>query len=161
VVNERTEAAPPGYAEPTFGQRLLARLIDSAVLSPVALLIGVSAEGQVRAASGLAVAAVYEIIFASLRGQTVGKIAMGTRIVDRATGSLPATSHVALRVLVLFAGSLVALVIPAFDNVDILYTLVVLLPILRPPLHRGLHDMASGTTVTSVRTALPTGSVDR
>jgi uncharacterized RDD family membrane protein YckC len=72
VVDERTETAPPGYAEPTFGQRLLARLIDSAVLLPVALLIGVSPAGQVRAANSLAVAAVYEILFVSLRGQGSG-----------------------------------------------------------------------------------------
>jgi hypothetical protein len=67
-------------------------------------------------------------------------------------GSLPGTAKIALRWLVLVAGSLFALVIPAFDNVDIVYTLVVLLPVLRPPLHRGLHDIASGTVVTSLRT---------
>ena len=153
VVDERTQTAPPGFVEPTFGQRLLARLVDSAVLLPMASLIGVLAEGQVRTATGLAVAAVYEILLVSLRGQTVGKIAMETRIVDRESGSLPGTAQIALRWLVLVAGSLFALVIPVFDNVDIVYTLVVLLPILRPPLHRGLHDTASGTVVTSLRTA--------
>ena len=41
-------AVPPGFVEPTFGQRLLARFVDAAVLLPVALLIGAVAEGRVR-----------------------------------------------------------------------------------------------------------------
>lgn len=152
VVDETARIAPPHFVEPTFGQRLVARLVDAAVLFPVGLLIAVVADGRVRAATVLAVDAVYEIVFVSRRGQTVGKIAMGTRIVDHRTGSLPDAARVAVRWLVLVAGSLFALVIPAFETLGGVPTLVVLLPILRPPLHRGLHDTASETVVTSLRT---------
>ncbi len=153
----QSKSAPPAFVEPTFGQRLLARLIDAVVFLPVALLLGALAEGRARAAAGLALVTVYEILLVSRRGQTVGKIVMGTRIVNRASGSVPSPAHVALRWLVLIAGSLITLVIPAFENVDIVYSLVVLLPILRPPLHRGLHDFAAGTVVTSLRTTPSAG----
>ena len=149
----QTKSVPPGFAEPTFGQRILARLIDALVFLPVALLLNVLVEGRARAAAGLALVAMYEILLVSRRGQTIGKMVMGTRIVDRASGSVPDPGHVALRVLVLVAASLITLVIPAFENVDRVYSLAVLLPILRPPLHRGLHDFAAGTVVTSLRTA--------
>lgn len=148
---ESEEAGPPGFAEPTFGQRLLGRLVDAVVVFPAALLIGAVLDGRTRAAVGLATVGVYEVVLVSRRGQTVGKIAMGTRIVDRASGSLPDMAHVVVRWLVLIAGSLVSLLVPAFAAIDVAYTVVVLLPVLLPPLHRGLHDVAARTVVASVR----------
>ena len=151
MVDAPAQNEPPGFVEPTFGQRLLARFVDAAVLLPVTLAIGAVAAGRARGAAGLAVAATYEIVLVSRRGQTVGKIMMGTRIVDRTSGSVPDPGHVVLRWLMLIAGTLFALVIPTLASADIVYTLVVLLPILRPPHHLGVHDLAATTVVTSLR----------
>src|SRR5690606_23828802 len=121
---------PPGFLEPTIGQRVLARLVDIAVLLPVLLLIGALADGSVRVAAGLAVVAAYEILFVSRRGQTVGKIVMRTQIVDRSSGSVPEPGQVTVRWLVVIAGSVVVAVFPALEYLDSVYILVVLAPIL-------------------------------
>lgn len=150
MVDDVASPAPPGFLEPTIGQRVLARLVDIAVLLPVLLLIGALADGSVRVAAGLAVVAAYEILFVSRRGQTVGKIVMRTQIVDRSSGSVPEPGQVTVRWLVVIAGSVVVAVFPALEYLDSVYILVVLAPILRPPLHRGVHDLVAKTVVTSL-----------
>ena len=142
-----------GFVEPTLAQRVLARLIDSAVLFPVVLLVGFVAEGRIRTATGMALSAAYEIVAVAARGQTVGKVVMATKVVDAASGTVPTVSHAMLRWLVLIAGSLLALAVPVVAPFDVIYTIVVLLPILRPPFHRGVHDTAARTVVTSLRPA--------
>ena len=140
---------PPGFNEPTFGQRLVARLIDALVVLPVIVLIAAVADGLVRGALALASVATYEIALVACRGQTLGKMAMGTRVVDRTSGTLPSLEQAAGRWIVVIAGSVVALAVPQVEPFEIIYTLVVLAPVLRPPLHRGLHDLAAGTVVSS------------
>lgn len=142
---------PPGFAEPTFGQRLAARLIDGLVLLPVILLLAALTDGLARRALSLTVVAIYEVTLVVRRGQTVGKIAVGTRIVDFSSGSLPSLQQSVVRWLVIIAGSVASLVVPAFEPFDAVYTVMVLILVLRPPLHRGLHDLASGTIVSSAR----------
>lgn len=144
-----SETTPPGFLEPTFGQRFLARLIDGIVLLPVGLIALVATEGSWQTALPLVVAAGYEITLVVRGGQTIGKIAMRIRVVDRTTGSIPDTAHAVGRTFVLMAGSLMALIVPALTPAEIAYTIIVLLPILRPPLHLGLHDIGSGTVVTA------------
>lgn len=141
--------ALPGYREPTFGQRLVARLIDAVVALPLFAGAAALADGRVRVAIGLVAVALYEVFLVARGGQTLGKMAMSTRVVDRATGSPPGAGQAAARWLVLVAGSLVALALPSFEPVAVGYALIVVLPVLRPPLHRGLHDLAAGTIVTS------------
>ena len=151
-MNDPAHAAaliPPGFVEPTFGQRLVARLIDAVVVLPAIVVIAAVTNGVVRGALGLAGVATYEIALVARRGQTLGKMAMGTRIVDRTSGALPSVQQAAARWIVLIAGSVVALLIPEIEPFEILYTLAVLVPVLRPPLHRGLHDLAAGTVVSS------------
>ncbi len=155
MVEEPPPIASFTFVEPTFAQRILARLIDTAVLLPLALLFGILLKGKLSAVLGLIVGAVYEIVLVARRGQTLGKATMGTRIVNRESGALPDTLHVALRWLVLSAGSLVALVVPEVANLNVAYLIAVLFPVLRPPLHRGLHDRAAATVVTSLRVATP------
>jgi uncharacterized RDD family membrane protein YckC len=84
-------------------------------------------------------------------------MAMGTRIVDRASGSLPSLKQAAARWIVVIAGSIVAFLLPEIEPFQIVYTLVVLAPVLRPPLHRGLHDLAAGTVVSSERSLAAQG----
>jgi uncharacterized RDD family membrane protein YckC len=144
------ERRPPQYREPAFGQRLLARLVDTLVLLPLAALAGIVPEGKGRVATGLLLVAVYEIAFVVNRGQTLGKIVMSTQIVDRTTGALPDLRQATMRWLTVIAASVISLGVPVFDSpVTPIYTVIVLLPIMRSPLHLGLHDLAAGTIVTS------------
>lgn len=133
-----------------MGQRVLARVIDAIVLLPADALVWLIVGGRLRAASTLALGAVYEVFFVATRGQTVGKIVMRTRIVDHQTGGIPDVVAAALRWAVLSAGALLALASPDFEGVSALVALIVVLPVLRPPLHRGLHDLVAGTVVTSL-----------
>jgi uncharacterized RDD family membrane protein YckC len=148
---EQSLVAPPGFVEPSIAQRVLARIVDAVVLLPVVLLIGMVVEGQLRLVAGMAVSAVYEMLLVARNGQTVGKIAMGTRIVSLGSGSLPDLMQVGIRWLALSGGALLTLMLPALEPVELVYLVVVLLPVLRPPLHRGVHDRLARTVVTSVR----------
>jgi uncharacterized RDD family membrane protein YckC len=146
--------APVGFRAPTFGQRLLGRLIDTVVLMvlvtvAIALASMVATDGMLPVV-GLLVAAAYEIVLVALRGQTVGKMAMGTCIIDRDSGALPYLGQATTRWLVVAAGSLAATALPLLEPVVPVYAVVVLGPILQRPLHRGLHDRASGTLVTAL-----------
>jgi uncharacterized RDD family membrane protein YckC len=143
--------APPSFVEPSFGQRVGAWLIDGLVAVPVILLVGTMTEGSVRRALGLALSATYQVAFVVRRGQTPGKIAMGTRIVDYESGSLPSLTQAATRWLVVVAGTVASLVLPALQPFTLFYDLIVMAPILRAPLHRGVHDHAAGTIVSSLR----------
>jgi uncharacterized RDD family membrane protein YckC len=153
MADERQRASdrrPAHFVEPAFGQRLLARLVDTLVALPLVGIAGIVPAGRGRVAVGLLLVAVYEITFVMKRGQTLGKILMGTRIVDRDTGELPDARQAIVRWLTVVAASLISFVIPAFDSpITPIYTLLVFVPIMRSPLHLGLHDLAAGTIVTS------------
>lgn len=141
----------PNFTEPTFGQRLLAPLIDTLVLLPAILLIAAFSSGQAGRALSYAVVAAYQVALVARRGQTVGKVAMGTRVLDVNSGSTPSWKQSVVRWLVVIAFGVASLVVPALDPIEVLYTIVVLAPIIRPPLHRGIHDRAAGTVVSSDR----------
>lgn len=154
---QAADLIPPGFIEPTFGQRLVARSIDALVVLPAIVLIAAVTDGPVRSALGLVGVAAYEVALVVRRGQTLGKMAMGTRIVDRMSGSLPSLKQATGRWIVVIAGSVVALVVPEIEPFEIVYTLVILAPVLQPPLHRGFHDLAAGTVVSSERSLAAQG----
>lgn len=129
----------------------MAPLVDTLVLLPVILLIAAVATGQARSALGLAVVAAYEVALVARNGQTLGKVAMGTRVVDRNSGAIPSLKQAIVRWLVVIAGAVAALVIPALEPIEVIYTIAVLAPIIRPPLHQGIHDIVAGTVVSSDR----------
>ncbi|MEJ2578022.1 MAG: RDD family protein [Kineosporiaceae bacterium] len=67
--------------------------------------------------------AAYEILLVSTKGATVGKMALGLRVVNEADGQIPSTGTAALRWLIQFAGYLVCCIgeflvwaSPLFDN---------------------------------------------
>jgi uncharacterized RDD family membrane protein YckC len=142
-------AMTPGFIEPTFGQRLVARVLDTLVVLPALLLVGAMVDGGARVVLGMLIAGTYEVTLVARRGQTLGKRAMRTHIVDRASGGAPSIRQAFARWLVVGLGSVAALVLPSARPFEVVYTLVVLLPVLRPPLHRGLHDLAASTIVSS------------
>lgn len=141
--------APPGFLEPVFGQRLLARLVDGIVMAVPVLLLTWAVGG--RGGRALAVTAVttYELVGVGLGGRTIGKALFGTRVVDARTGAPPIPLQAVLRWLVLGGGAFVALLVPALEGIELLWFWVVVLPVMRGPLHRGLHDRVARTIVTA------------
>jgi len=140
--------APPGFVEPTFGRRIGGALVDLAVLFVPVLLLRSGLEGGLGATAALVVVAAYHVVLTARDGRTLGKAAVRTKVVDVDTGAVPSLGQAARRWLTVIAGSLVAAVIPALDLVAAIYGLVVLLPILSGPLHRGIHDRVASTVVT-------------
>jgi uncharacterized RDD family membrane protein YckC len=147
VSTSKVAAAPPGFVEPTFGQRLAGAILDGLVVLPLALITG-SVAGRVTA---VALVALYQIGLTARSGQTLGKMVMHTHVVDRQTGRTPSLTQAVIRWLTVLAGAVVAIAIPAFKPLAFVYDVVVLAPILSQPLHRGLHDRAASTVVTATQ----------
>ena len=143
---------PVWFREPTLGQRFAGAVLDWVVLLPVLLVELVIGWGSVAGLTlVLLVRGAYEILFTARDGQTIGKRVLGTRAVDLETGSTPTLDRCAVRWLVLSGiASLGAYDLP-FATAFLLFSIAVQVPILQRPLHRGLHDRAAGTVVTSVR----------
>jgi uncharacterized RDD family membrane protein YckC len=141
-------SSPAWFVEPTFGQRLTAATADGFLFLVVAVLLGrlPVAEPAFRAAL-LALDAAYVIGGVALTGRTLGKHALGLRVVDARTGELPGLGPAAARWVTVTLPVLVPWFVPALRGIAPLATLAIYLPILRPPLHRGLHDRAAGTVV--------------
>jgi len=141
--------APPGFVEPTFGRRLGGALVDLAVLFVPVVLLRATVAGGLGATAALVVVAAYHVVLTARDGRTLGKAAVGTRVVDLESGAVPSPGQALRRWLTVIAGSLVAAIAPALDLVGAIYGVVVLVPILSGPLHRGLHDRVASTVVTA------------
>jgi hypothetical protein len=142
--------ALPWYVEPTFGQRLTAAAVDGMLLivGAIALTrVPVGDAGQ----RGLVwlVTALYFIGTIALTGRTLGKRALGLQVRSVRTGGLPGLGAATIRWAVVALPSIVSWFVPALGRLDPLILLVVYLPILQPPFHRGLHDHAAGTVVVA------------
>jgi uncharacterized RDD family membrane protein YckC len=94
------------------------------------------------------VAAIYEIGAVFNYGQTIGKRIVGTRVVN--VGSMPLQPWQAVARFAVYG-------VPSFILVALglrlgaqVWTLIVILPILRPPRHRGVHDFAARTIVVPI-----------
>lgn len=140
---------PRGYVEPTIAQRVLARVVDAIVLVPPFLPVVLLTDGRLQIVLGLAFAAAYEITLVAQWGRTVGKAVVGTRVVDAAYATMPTLRQAAVRWLALAGGGFVALLHPSWAGFALLWAAVAVLPVLVPPLHRGLHDRAAGTIVSA------------
>jgi uncharacterized RDD family membrane protein YckC len=90
----------------------------------------------------LAVAFVYETLMIATCGRTVGKFAMGTRVVSAVDGDRPGWSSAAQR-------SIVPLLCGTVPSVGLLLGVVVYGLALVHPRRQGLHDRAAGTLVVS------------
>jgi uncharacterized RDD family membrane protein YckC len=146
-VTEQT--GPRGYVEPTFGQRVVARLIDAVILVPPIALLSLVLGGVVLSVLAVVLVAVYEIGFVARSGRTPGKMVMNTRVVDTCIGDMPTRRQATRRWLALAAGSIITVMVPVLAGLEVLYLVVVLAPVMLPPLHRGHHDRAAGTIVTA------------
>jgi hypothetical protein len=54
--DRRANAITPGFIEPTFGQRLVVRVLDTFVVLPAFLLVGAMVDGGSRVVLGLLIA---------------------------------------------------------------------------------------------------------
>ena len=89
---------------------------------------------------------VYETLMIALLGRTVGKLAMGTRVVRLVDGGRPGWGEAVMR-------ALVPLSLGAIPRVGVFLGVLVYSIALWNPLRQGLHDKAAGTLV--VRHAAP------
>lgn len=84
--------------------------------------------------------AIYTIVPTAVWGQTLGKIAVGTRVVVEADGTLPGWRRSAVRwALPGLAGRL--------PVVGLFVSLAIMVSLVWDPRRRGLHDRAAGTIV--------------
>jgi uncharacterized RDD family membrane protein YckC len=148
-------APPDDLVQPlaSGGQRIAGALIDGLLTSMVVvipLLFGfVEIEDMERQLPtplvlGLFLfGAIYTIVPTALWGQTLGKIAIGTRVVAEEDGSLPGWRRAALRwALPGVAGRL--------PFVGLWVSLAVMASLVVDPRRRGLHDRFAGTIVVRV-----------
>lgn len=138
------------FIAPTFGQRFGGRLLDGLITFPVFLALHVALSGAGLRAVVFVIAAAYEIVGISVWGQTIGKRIVGTRVVSVVSDELqPAQAVVRF---VAYGG--IAFVFTTFGLFVVaeLWAFLVIAPIIRPPLHRGLHDLAARTIVVPTRT---------
>ncbi|MGQ0520829.1 MAG: RDD family protein [Actinomycetota bacterium] len=137
-------SAPP-LAAPA--QRLAGALVDGALFQVAGLaLIGVDqrSAGAITAVAYLA----YEVAMVVWRGQTLAKMALGTRVVDGVSGRVPTLWQAATRAVVPLAG-VVADAAMGSAGVGALWVFVVYGSVAVDGRHRGLHDRAAGTLVVA------------
>jgi uncharacterized RDD family membrane protein YckC len=132
-----------------MSRRMVGALIDQVVvlvpITAVALALGAAhhlSRGSLLVANValLAVAFVYETAMIGSLGRTVGKIAMGTRVVSVVDGERPRWSAAAQR-------SLLPLLCGTVPSVGLLLGVVVYGLAIVHPRRQGLHDRAAGTLV--------------
>jgi len=86
------------------------------------------------------VALVYQTVMIALLGRTVGKLALGTRVVRSIDGARPGWTEAVMR-------SLVPLSLGAIPRIGLFLVVLVYSLALWTPLRQGLHDKAAGTLV--------------
>jgi uncharacterized RDD family membrane protein YckC len=135
---------PPGGVLAGWWYRVGATLLDNVIVGIVSLVIfaaaaRVSLLGQ--DVGQFVLSAAYAILLiGSVRGQTVGMMAVGTRVVDATTGGPPGYARATLRVLVRIAlditivGGLLDVLWPLWDRQN-----------------QTIHDKAANTVLLRVR----------
>lgn len=150
----------PVYA--TFWQRVGARLIDGLLVSIplIAVLIGTLSDIDAQVGltqqqrdslfrAGLVVtvlSGVYEITLTAMRGQTIGKMALGIKVLRAEDGGRVGWGGAAIRWFVPAAVGRIPE--PAVSTVG---TLLIYLWMLWDPMRQGLHDKAARTVVVRIR----------
>ena len=138
----------------TVGQRIGGALIDGLLTSMVIVVPMILGLIDVEEFDGalpgpvlmglFLFGAIYTIVPTAVLGQTPGKIAVGTRVVAEADGSLPGWRRSVVRwALPGVAGRL--------PVVGLAVSLVIIGSLLWDPRRRGLHDKLAGTVVVKVR----------
>lgn len=144
-------AVPSGGVLAPFGRRALGAMLDYLlVVTPVAVGFVLSGNRSWDELSettllwlnvvSVALAFVYEAVMIGVFGRTVGKIATGTRVVDRVSGGKVGWFAAVQR-------ALVPSIAAAVPELGIVLGAVVYGMAAFGPLRQGLHDRAAGTVV--------------
>jgi uncharacterized RDD family membrane protein YckC len=144
-------AVPAGLILAPIIRRIGGLLLDQVIVAlPVVLVvvsIGFTPSDNVTSQSLLAfniavtsVAFVYYTLMIALVGRTVGKIALGTRVVRLVDGGRPGWTEAVMR-------ALVPLSLGAIPRVGVFLSVLVYSLAMWNPLRQGLHDKAAGTLV--------------
>ncbi|MGH9152006.1 MAG: RDD family protein, partial [Acidimicrobiales bacterium] len=129
-------------------QRLGGALVDGAAFQ-LAVLGLAGLDTTVAAALSTAAYLAYVVGLTAVRGQTLGKMALGTRVVDAGTGALPTLWQASTRTVVPLAGLVVDVALGT-AAVGAFWVLTVYGWLLVDERRRGLHDRAAGTVVVDV-----------
>ena len=140
------DEAGPGVAAPA--QRLGGALVDGAVFQVAALLLA-PLDAAVAATLSTAAYLAYVVGMIAVRGQTLGKAALGARVVDAGTGAVPTLWQASTRAVVPLAGVVVDVAL-GVAAVGAFWVLTVYGWLLVDERRRGLHDRAAGTVVVDV-----------
>ncbi len=142
-----------GDAEVSFAQRILARTLDGLVVGILTIPLRSAVPGALGILLSVGTLLVYEGLMTHLFSATVGKLVMGTRI-HNASGSPVSGLRAALRFGVVCLGALVAAIlhVPA---VAAAWVVIVGLPAMVGPKHRGIHDRVADTNVMVTNESLP------
>ncbi len=143
-------AVPAGLTLAPISRRIGGLVLDQIIVAlPLVLVVialGFTPTDTVTSESWLifnmaltSVAFIYETLMIARLGRTVGKIALGTRVV-RTDGGRPGWSAAVMR-------ALVPLSLGAIPQVGLLLGVLVYSLALWNPLRQGLHDKAAGTLV--------------
>ena len=144
-------AVPAGLTLAPIGRRIGGFILDQIIVAfPVAIVIvaiGFRPNHTVTSHSLLMVnialtsaAFIYETMMIALLGRTVGKMALGTRVVRLVDGRRPTWSEAAMR-------ALVPLAFGSIPKIGVFLGATVYSLALWTPLRQGLHDKAAGTLV--------------
>jgi uncharacterized RDD family membrane protein YckC len=150
-------AVPAGLILAPIIRRIGAFVLDQLIVAlPVVLVVvaaGFTPTGTVTSKSLLVfnvavtgVALVYQTVMIALLGRTVGKLALGTRVVRAADGGRPGWTDAVMR-------SLVPLSLGAIPRIGVFLAVLVYSLAMWNPLRQGLHDRAAGTLVVRSTTA--------
>lgn len=152
----------PDQALAGYWQRILGFGIDIflmfGIVVGIALLAGVDFDNlavtedwptSVRVAQ-FVVAGLYYVILTGWRGETLGKMTVGSRVVGAKTGVIPTWWSATVRWAIVG----VAGVLPVPFLSVVVYGVVAL-----DPRRRGLHDFGAGTVVVDVRRYRATGTI--
>lgn len=144
AVRRRAVEPPPPPPPPSVGRRVLAQLVDVAVVgvgAGAAAGAATVAGAPPAAAAGTAalLVAVAQVLAEGIGGATAGAAALGLRTVTHATGGTPGVGRALVRQLVVGLGALLLLVGVVLVAASAVFD--------RGPYRRGWHDRASGTRV--------------
>ena len=141
----------------SIGSRFAARLVDGLLLAVPSVLVTLAVVDLdadpievpfwIRAAT-LLLAAVYEIAFVALTGQTLGKRLLGIQVVDVTTGRPPRLDGATIRYLVPSVPALL-------PEIGAVITIAIFLSATWSPTRQGWHDRAAATVVVRAASRRP------
>jgi uncharacterized RDD family membrane protein YckC len=141
------------WVAPTFGQRLGGRLLDGILYLVLWVVLDQVLSGVALVVVGYTLIAIYEVVGVLVYGRTLGKRIVGTRVVN--VGPTPLEPWQAFARFAVYGLPVFVLTAVGVGLGADIWALIVILPILRPPLHRGLHDFAARTIVVPTTTFVP------